>query len=297
MSRSKLIISPILSALLLAACTVATTANHVSATVPTTTTFCNPNCTKLLSRKAWRREQGYWVGNYSLLGADGAPFTSPSWPYGFGAYLGFIRIELDGPCLTQRNIFVYPPISRSKCRARRAAGSLSVVGNGTCAINGNERVFQAFQTASDCQGNLAGPFFSFSTDTKIIDDERVLYTVRDANGFISQSQQTILGDGWRIRSAVGVSPDGAASFVSFYRERKVSKAQFFNALQDARRRFNVRTGDLCKWQTGNFDSGVTCEQLFDIPRCKFRASSPRCKRQRKHFRWWLRRARRCSMKA
>ena len=31
--------------------------------------------------EAWNREAGWWVGEYTLLGADGNPSVSQSWPY------------------------------------------------------------------------------------------------------------------------------------------------------------------------------------------------------------------------
>ena len=42
---------------------------------------CEPSEVNLLDFEAWQREEGYWIGEYTFLGADGAPFVSGSWPY------------------------------------------------------------------------------------------------------------------------------------------------------------------------------------------------------------------------
>ncbi len=43
----------------------------------------------------------------------------------------------------------------------------STEGDGVCGVNGNEKVFGADQEASDCEGNLAGPYTQggFTLDT------------------------------------------------------------------------------------------------------------------------------------
>ena len=66
-----------------------------------------------LSMAVWKRENGYWVGEYTLLGADGDPkvgdLPTKPWPYPYDHYTGFIHIDIKGNTLTQNNVFLYPP--------------------------------------------------------------------------------------------------------------------------------------------------------------------------------------------
>ena len=41
----------------------------------------------------WNGEVGYWLGELTLYQADGTPFESPSWPYPYDSYKGFITGE------------------------------------------------------------------------------------------------------------------------------------------------------------------------------------------------------------
>ena len=63
----------------------------------------------LMDFEAWKREEGYWIGEYTFLGADGDPYESSTWPYPYDHYMGFIHLAIDGPNLSQRNVFLYPP--------------------------------------------------------------------------------------------------------------------------------------------------------------------------------------------
>ena len=38
----------------------------------------------------WRQERGYWIGDLTLLGPDGAPVERGSWNYPYDDYKGFI---------------------------------------------------------------------------------------------------------------------------------------------------------------------------------------------------------------
>lgn len=256
---------------------------------------CDPSCIKLSSYEVWRREAGWWVGNYTLLGADGAPFTSPNWPYGYAAYHGFIRIELDGPCLSQRNVFVYPPLPPSEC-----AASGPVVGPGTCGVNGNEKVFEADQSASDCAGNLAGPFAfggtTLDTETTVTigSSDTVIYQVRlpaspgaaPRTGQLLQNQITTVGpDGTRLRSAQDIGPGtGRGRGLSFFREERVSEEAWQARLAEVRRKFSVLPADYCGWDILNLKTSKTCEEHFATPPCPKRTSSKRCRRVRRTYR-------------
>jgi len=123
---------------------------------------CDPTKENLTDFEAWRREEGYWVGEYTLLGADGDWFESGGWPYRYDHYRGFIQLELDGPNLTQNNLFLYPPQLAEDCTGEfdeETSLPTDVLGGGACGINGNEKVLaEAIQSATDCQGGLSGTF-------------------------------------------------------------------------------------------------------------------------------------------
>lgn len=200
--------------------------------------------------EAWRREEGYWVGEYTFLGADGNPNVSAGWPYRYDNYMGFIHVALDGPHLSQRNVFLYPPQLYEDCTgAIDAEGKpTDVVGYGICGVNGNEKVFSADQSASDCDGGLQGPFqygtFTLHTESHLLGDDTVIYQVRSAaGGPLFQNQLTTLpGDGTRVRTAQGfnaLAPPGTPpwSYASFYRERRVSREEFLATLYETRARY------------------------------------------------------------
>ena len=78
-----------------------------------------------------------------------APRSAPS-PK-FSTADQFDGAGLNGNALKQRNLFVYPPQSADTCDANNAT-----LGEEVCGSNGNEKIFAADQSASDCDGNLAG---------------------------------------------------------------------------------------------------------------------------------------------
>jgi len=105
------------------------------------------------------------------------------------------------------------------------------VGAGACGENGNERIFSADQSASDCDGNLAGPYVTFGltvdTTTTVLGDDTVVYSVKLpahlGAGFNQNQLTTLPGNGVRVRTAQGFSfgaelPD----YASFYREYKLA---------------------------------------------------------------------------
>lgn len=229
---------------------------------------CDASTTNLRDFEVWRREEGFWFGEYTFLGADGDPFKSPSWNYPYAHYYGFIHLELDGPRLKQRNVFIYPPQTADVCETDD-----SVVGEGTCGANGNEKIFSADQEASDCNGNLAGPYtmgaFTLETTTTIMGDDTVVYAVKlpeQFGGKFNQNQLTTLpGNGVRVRTAQGFDFDEQPSFASFYREVKMDKADWLAKLAEVRAGVNVLASDECAWVTGagtTDPSGVTCEEHF-----------------------------------
>jgi len=112
-------------------------------------TFKRLHKVNLSDFEAWKREEGFWVGEYTLLGGDGDPSESDKWPYRYDHYMGFIHLALDGPKLSQRNVFLYPPQHSDKCTADGPLGDSpdlpDVLGEGECGVNGNEKIFSADQ--------------------------------------------------------------------------------------------------------------------------------------------------------
>ena len=54
---------------------------------------CDLSSLNLLDFPAWERENGYWVGEYTLTGADGNAFASQNWNYPYDHYAGFIALS------------------------------------------------------------------------------------------------------------------------------------------------------------------------------------------------------------
>ncbi len=232
---------------------------------------CDLEQVNLLDFEAWQREDGYWVGEYTFLGPDGDPNESTRWPYEYAHYRGFIHLEVSGNSIRQRNIFAYPP-QPDPVKCTGAEGE--VKGNGICGVNGNEKIFSADQSASDCHGSLAGPFITpfgnAATYTQIIEPDTVIYkVVFDSPPFagnLMQNQMTTLSEGGagRVRAAQGFNVvTGAPSYLSFYRERKVSEAEFYQMIEDTRVEYNILEEDECGWDgVTNGPSATDCATHF-----------------------------------
>ena len=230
---------------------------------------CDPSQANLLDYEAWRREDGYWIGEYTFLGADGDPNQSTSWPYRYDHYRGFIHLAVEGNAVAQRNVFLYPPQDSSLCTGDPS----EVKGNGTCGVNGNEKVYSADQSASDCKGSLAGTFSTIYGDadtfTTIIEPDRVLYQVHFATApfggnLMSSHLTTLPGNDTRVRTAQGFNVvTELASYASFYRETKVSEAEFWAQLEATRIEYNVLPEDECGWDgVTSGPSGISCAEHF-----------------------------------
>ncbi|KJF94079.1 hypothetical protein [Photobacterium angustum] len=224
---------------------------------------CDLESVNLLDFVPWQREEGWWVGEYTFLGADGDPNVSASWPYRYDHYRGFIHLEVIGNSIKQRNVFLYPAKNSSECDSVE-----DVVGSGICGDNGNEKVFSADQSASDCDGNLSGPFEAFgmtlSTTTTLIGDDTVLYQVRLPDGSFTQNQLTTLPpNDTRVRTAQGFFM-GASTYASYYRERKVTKEEFVQLLEETRQEYNILELDYCGYDSGGSPSNVSCDEHFGV---------------------------------
>ena len=214
----------------------------------------DPGEIELLDFEVWRRERGYWFGEYTFLNASGtsdykATDNPTSGQYNYRKYYGFINLQVKGSELKQRNIFLRPALDL-EAKDLDADGIVSIneldqfgfsspydyqidlvtkiatpmqngAGAGLLPFNyteGTEKTFTADQSATDNSGNLSGSYFGIPTTTTIIGDDTVLYRV--GAGTLYQNQLTTLpGNGTRVRTAQGFF-NGIPTYASYYRETK-----------------------------------------------------------------------------
>ncbi|MEZ9424283.1 hypothetical protein [Vibrio lentus] len=224
---------------------------------------CDLESVNLLDFEAWQREEGWWVGEYTFLGGDGNPNVSSSWPYRYDHYKGFIHLEVIGNSITQRNVFLYPPNEPQDC-----TGDGDIVGQGVCGKNGNEKIFSADQSASNCNGGLAGSYTAYGmtvdTATTLMGKNSVLYQVYLPNGDIMQNQLTTLPpNNTRVRTAQGFFMN-QPTYASFYRENKVTKEEFIKQLAGAREEYKILEEDFCGYDSSGQPSQVTCTDHFGV---------------------------------
>jgi len=227
---------------------------------------CDPQNVNLSDYPQWRAEQGYWIGEYTFLKGDGSPFVSGNWNYPYGNYKGFITGNISGNAYRQRNVFLYPPQDNNVC----SASNPTTTGNGICGENGNTKVFEADQKATTCSdnkelgGDIDGLYAGvFPTFTQLVGAENaLLYQVfippsltGATENRLLQSQLTTIteslsGQVYRTRTAQGFdvfANIGATNSVSYYRERKVDKEEFYTELNSTIAEYAILTEDLCKW--------------------------------------------------
>jgi hypothetical protein len=149
----------------------------------------------------------------------------------------------DRDAYRQRNIFLYPPQNNKKKCSKKSSKSKKgsqagldedVIGAGECGKNGNTKIFEADQAG---------------------DGSALLYqvTLPALGGALFQSQLTTLTDEGqrRVRTAQGFDlGTGLPQYVSFYRERKVTNEEFYEALADTIEEYNILESDVCAWQNG-----------------------------------------------
>lgn len=225
---------------------------------------CNPADVTLANYPQWRAEKGYWIGECTLFDGDGGPYTSAGWPYRYSGSRSFITGNIAGNAYRQRNVFLYPPESESNKNSNKQ-GNPEVVGEGEYGMNGNSLVFFADQAATSCTdnpalaGDINGPFPSqfgtLHTTTELIgQDNALLYQVflpQHTNPIQSQLTTLTKGPGsdefnHRTRTAQGFNfATGLQSYLSFYRERKVSKQDFYAEMNKTIAEFKILDSDLC----------------------------------------------------
>ena len=153
----------------------------------------------LLDHEVWRRENGYWFGEYTLLNSQGlvnykVSQSDTAGEFNYRKYYGFIYIKVEGKTLQQRNIFVRPGVDLEildtnnngivsviefenhgftspypvviDSATKTATGSYkdssgNLVEKTFKYLEGTEQKFQANQTATDNTGNLSGPYEVF----------------------------------------------------------------------------------------------------------------------------------------
>ncbi|KAK3289043.1 hypothetical protein CYMTET_3506 [Cymbomonas tetramitiformis] len=300
------------------------------ATTKTCQAACDPSTVNLLDFTQWQEEEGFWWGEYTFLDGAGDPYTTgnatvcpddaeycdaqdkvdsgyPTWNFPYDHYWGFIRMKIVDNKLVQRNVFVYPPQDPSTCeQSKNATAGHPSNTRGSCGINGNEKVFKADQTASDCMGNLAGPYGSgmtiSDTTTTLIGNHSILYAVKTpdyaAMGvpsysayselYIQNQLTTLPGNGIRVRTAQGFAfGTQQPNSVSYYREYRVADEDaWLEKLQEVRSSANIHSEDMCAFDSdgavadpncyehfqmgdGTLDGSVTCEDMNggDASRC------------------------------
>ena len=228
-----------------------------------------PSSLNLLNFTQWQREEGWWWGEYTFLKGDGSPYTTSSWPYPYDHYWGMIRMKVEGNSLHQRNIFIYPPASAQYCLLSGNATAKNSTGR--CGVNGQEKIFQADQSAVDCHGNLSGPYGSgpslSNTYTTLVGTNAILYQVYTpdyavlgnpsyapfSNKLIQSQLTTLPGDGIRVRTAQGFNiitglPDSA----SFYREYRLNnESEWLAKLNQLRAVANIAQADMCAYDSNS----------------------------------------------
>ncbi|KAL3801232.1 hypothetical protein HJC23_012632 [Cyclotella cryptica] len=226
---------------------------------------CDPSTINLADYDQWVDETGYWIGEYTFLKEDGTPYTSARWPYRYDSYKGFITGSVKRNAYRQRNVFIYPPQLRAVCDAY-PADVTTVIGRGTCGINGNTKLFSADQNATDCDGgNIDGLYAGlYPTKTTLIGKRTLLYQVW-YNDSLIQSQLTTItkdsGQTYRTRTAQGFDHmTQLSNSVSYYRERKVTKDVFYTQFSLSIVSNNIRVQDLCKMDP-------TSEEVGSIEKC------------------------------
>lgn len=248
---------------------------------------CDPSCLKLSSIKVLRKEEGWYVGNYTLLGADGNFFTSTTFPYSYAQYRGFEHIQLKGSCRLSRAVLVYPPLAKQDCVAPDF-----VAGDGKCGVNGNEKVFNLDQQAADCDGNLMSATdlaFEGMTTVTIGQDDTILQQSRfkDSGDLFQNTLITIGPDGTRLSTTQAFNPGvGPARprLLSYFREQRVSEAEWRKQLAETRAKFNVLESDYCGWNAFNVRSNTTCEKHFKTPPCPLKPRNrKKCLRKLKRY--------------
>lgn len=254
---------------------------------------CDPNKVVLADSKQWQYEEGYWIGEYSLYGDDGDESTSASWNYRYDHYKGFITGNVQGNAYRQRNVFMYPAQRPADCSApSNVTGNGTCGVNGNIKVFEADQAATTCSSNPELKGNIEGPYGSLTyTYTDLIGkDNALLYQVWLTKAALNYYESVILGNPYsrcvdgdcgytddrlmqsqlttlttlpdgtvrRTRTAQGFDAFGnvgAPTYASYYRERKVSEAEFWQEFNATAQSYNILTSDMCAWKSG--DTGGT----------------------------------------
>jgi hypothetical protein len=158
-----------------------------------------------------------------------------------------IVTSLSSLSYRQRNVFLYPPQDTAVCEETDDA----VTGLGECGVNGNARIFSADQTAGDTDfdGSISGTMGpTITTETTLVGGETCLLYQVFLNGDLFMSKLTTLTAGADAPRRTGTAQSftsGIPTNVSFYRERRVTKEEFYKEMAATMTSYNILDSDAC----------------------------------------------------
>jgi len=224
---------------------------------------CDPSEVVLSDHSQWEHEDGFWLGEYSYFDGNGDPvYEAEKWNYPYNHYKGFITGSVDAGSYSQRNVFLYPPQTSTRC----ALNDVVAFDGDTCGLNGGIKKYEADQTTQECntcqEGSVSGPYNGLRSTTELVGAGNALlyqlFETIDGVETLRHSQLTTIttlanGSIHRTRTAQLFSPEaagkpGAPTYASFYRETKVSGEVFFEAL----------TNTLADWNVSDVAVGKIC---------------------------------------
>ena len=163
-----------------------------------------------------------------------------------------------------------------------------VVGDGVCGVNGNTKVFMADQSATTCSENeeVKGDIYGLyegilPTTTELVGKTNALLYQVFFPGYmfgegqedrLYQSQLTTItrslsGQVHRTRTAQSfdVQSTFTSEAVSYYREKRVNKTEFYAQFEEAISEYNINENDLCKWDS---NGGAIADKTGSLEACK-----------------------------
>jgi hypothetical protein len=180
----------------------------------------------LLDFEVWKREKGYWFGEYTFLNSNGnvnyeASDDPTSGQYNYKKYYGFINLQIKGNELRQKNIFIRPPLDLE---------SKDLNSDGVVSIDELDKFgfTSTYDYLIDLDNKIATPVI----DNEEVDIKPFNYNEGTEKTFIAeqsasdenmiyQNQLTTLPNNTtRIRTAQGFY-NGFSTYVSYYREIKI----------------------------------------------------------------------------
>lgn len=234
---------------------------------------CDPSAVNLLDFEYFRKDEGYWCGDATFLGADGNPLQSDVFPYPYENYKIFWLDSIDGDDIQNRTLVMYPPLSPERCAELSAADIPNALGSGVCGVNGAGKIYVGDQSASDCSGTVTGslrpgssPLFSEATlltdSIQAYREEFIEGGVLLLNGITTLQNGALVTNGqiWNP-----LQPPGLDQLYASYFDRlhKCSEAEFFAEIAFWSNRYDIPAGETCGIDSANMPSDTTCAEFFD----------------------------------